>query len=130
MRKRVGAAVIAVLSAGGLFLGSGVAQAASQDIPWTVTWDSNTGGNAKFVSLGDDLWVCDTMSGDSYGAGAVLINQNTGAIMESVYDGAPDGSCVSTNKNLPEDIPVRLQVCLFRGSDPGVYCTLSVEGRT
>ncbi|WUH92781.1 hypothetical protein OG900_23495 [Streptomyces sp. NBC_00433] len=113
MRKRVGAAVIAVLSAGGLLLGNGAAQATSLDIPWTYTADHDQGGMARFASLGDDLWVCDRVSGDSYGAGATLY-EASGEVLETVYDGVPDGLCVSSNKNLDEQLGVFLVVCLFR----------------
>ncbi|WP_327290035.1 hypothetical protein [Streptomyces sp. NBC_01198] len=128
MRRSVGAAVVAAFSVGGLLLGNGSAQAISQDIGWTYTVDHNLGGRAEFVSTGDDLWVCDDVSGDSYGAGAILY-EASGEVMETVYDGVPDGDCVSTNQNLEEQHAVYIQVCLMR-SGVKYECARSHNGYT
>lgn len=130
MRKRVGTAVIAVLSAGGLLLGTGSAQAAGKDIPLTwVIGINGPEGNAYFTSVGDDLWVCDTFDGDNYGVSAYLYDDITGTRLESVYDGVPETQCVSSNKNLEEGIPVYIRVCLQREHVDEI-CADSHLGRT
>ena len=83
-----------------------------------------SGGSARFVSVGDDLWVCDLKNGDSYGAGATLIDVDNDVDLEWVYDGVPDGACVSSHQNLPEGLRVELVVCLYREGGPN-YCTWS-----
>ncbi|MFI0897103.1 hypothetical protein [Streptomyces sp. NPDC020983] len=128
MRKRVGAAIIAVLSVGGLLLGTGPAQAASQDIPTFYVGDGYIGGSAEFISLGDKLVVCDQKNGDGYGAYAELSNANTGEVLEWVYDGVPDGVCQSTAKDLYEETPVHIDLCLRRNND-SVICIWSATGR-
>ncbi|SEG90685.1 hypothetical protein SAMN05216223_12256 [Actinacidiphila yanglinensis] len=130
MRKRVGAAVIAVLSVGGLLLGTGSAQAAGKDIPTTwVIGPYGYEGHAYFNTVGDDLWVCDDYDGDSYGVSAYLYDDTTGTRLESVYDGVPETQCVSSNKNLDEGIRVYIRVCLQREKVDEV-CADSTLGTT
>jgi hypothetical protein len=127
MRKSVGTAVLAVLSVGGLLLGNGSAQAATGDISWVSTTDSAHGGSASYVSLGDDLYVCDNVSGDAYGAHAWLMD-DAGDPLEDVYDGVPDNHCNNTNQNVLDGVKVRIYLCLYRNGGIGQYCTYSPWG--
>jgi hypothetical protein len=127
MKKRVGAAVIAVLSAGGLLLGTGGAQAASgEDIPRTVTTDGNPGGSAEFKWNGDILVACDNQA-DGYGVRATLYN-SAGSVLKHVDDPQSDGTCIANYANITDGIGVRLTVCLYKGGIYTYYCRTSAWG--
>lgn len=128
MRKSVGTAVIAVLSVGGLLLGYGSAQAASQDIPTFYVGSGYNGGSAEFKSLGDKLVVCDNKNGDGYGAYAELRDADTDEVLEWVYDGVPDGTCLTVAHNLYEETPVYIELCLRRNG-VNATCNGSSWGR-
>lgn len=129
MRKRVGTAFAAVLSVGGLLLGTGSAQAASQNIPTFIAGDGYNGGSAEFIALGDKLVVCDNKNGDGYGARATLWSIDDGVPLEEVYDGVPDGVCQLTAKDLYEEVNVYIMLCLERNGIE-TNCVESVPGRT
>lgn len=126
MRKSVGAAVAAVLSAGGLLLGTGAAQAAGLDIPRTVTTDGNPGGSAEFKSYGDILVACDNQS-DGYGTRATLYN-SAGTVLKTATAYDNDPSCVGNYADLPEGLGVRLTVCLYKGGIYTYFCRTSAWG--
>ncbi|MFI1094132.1 hypothetical protein [Streptomyces sp. NPDC020917] len=127
MRKRVGAAVIAVLSTGGLLLGTGAAQAATgKNIPYTETTDGNPGGSAEFKWNGDILVACDNQA-DGYGVRATLYN-SAGTALKHVDDPQSDNTCIANSANITDGIGVRLTVCLYKGGIYTYWCRTSAWG--
>jgi hypothetical protein len=70
-------------------------------------------------------WCADT----GYGVIAGLERAEDNWMLERVYDGVPDGQCVSSNQNLPEGVSVYIYVCLSRNAQH-TECITSDYGLT